>query len=720
MSKSREKAFSSLAVGILVIAIFVSSAGATCQGTTVITVPSGYTGAQIQNLLDAHQASGTVFCFAAGTYSITTPIVPYNGQILMGDPAGFASGGAILDGSVAITATWLTDTYGNYMTSVGANIIPHVIPIPSPNAPCQITTDTACEYSDSIYVSNPNPATHVCPGQTSDGSTPDGNSLDSYYEYCMPRRVLFFSQGPGSGQIVAPTSTMTSGTYTIVYSTTSDATIYLADNPSGEMVSLAKAPSIINYCLPDYSRCVDSSVNSQGVTIQGLVIQKAANQGQVGAIHAPGTYRWTIKGNILRYNHAVGVIADRETVGGTTGHNVLGNYNFPDLSLAGLNDTNYFHHNGQIGLEGSCIPKGKSDPLMPSPTTCVPYGWDTHEIENPSAHILHNRFDHNNSLYFSAQFGAGAAKFAGTYYMVFDHNEAFRNVGPAYWWDINCKGMTITNNVAQFNVMDKSSRGAGDGLASGVIIEVSTTATIQGNDLEYNDLTVSLDNMGNDNNQAFINTGQIIIAESPKITVGGNGTGLGNTLKGIQGVGFRMSSSTVNQVTGVGSGRTDWCGGYATGTPSDNSPTMYTDWPSDTDTSQPYCPINNSSGQSMHDIRSQDDHLNHSRVQYNDITETETNDPNITGDGSYNGEIAGYDTDMGPTGTPNGTTFYPSSADCDATGCVFDHNTYHLFPGNTNEFTPNGGHQGIPLGRPLLNFSDWKTASGQDAHSTAN
>jgi hypothetical protein len=662
-------------LAVLVIAILTPKAGATCPSNTIVLDPIHHPDTQaIQYQLDTHPTSGTTLCFSAGTYYLTGPLFPYTGQLLTGDP----DGGAILDGSKEIVASFGDDGFGNHKAQVGSDILPGIPVIPVNGVPCQVATDTLCRYTDSIVITNPNPAINVCPGETSDGATLDRFTTDEYYEYCMPSRA----------GITAPTGRLSPGKYVIVYSNGGGGFIYLADDPTGKTVYIAKAPSIIERCTPD-SRCADN------VTIQGLIIQKVANQGEVGAIDAPGSDQWIISGNIVRYTSAVGILVDRSTVGGSVGHDVRGSYNAPDLSLTHLHMTNYLHHNGQIGLAGSCVPAGNSNPnpkAQPTFTTCLPYGWDMNTVQNPSMQILHNRIDHNNTHGFSAQFGAGAAKFAAAYHLLIDHNEAYNNNGPAFWCDINCKDVHFTNNTAINNHQDKSAPNKGDGLAAGIIFEVSRTATITGNDLEYNDITVTVNGNSNNNN-GFLSSAQILVAESSNVTIGGLNNG--NTIIGMNGIGFRMSSTTT--VNGVGSGRTDWCGGYG-------ATEWYTEGSGDQSRTEPYCASNNSysTPQSIHDIRDGDGH-NHSTVTYNDIREEE---PSLY----YYGEIAGYDTDMGDPGLQY---YFKYNS---VTDVVFDHNTYHPGPTGTY-FTPHCGHQGLESCGPLLNFSDWKTASGQDTNS---
>lgn len=645
MSMSSGKACWSLAVGILVMAIFASSAGATCPGTTVITVPAGSSDDAVRTLLYNNQGSGTVFCFQPTTsattiYRFARPISPYLGQILMSDP----SGTAVLDGSVRITNSFTRDpddTYESPQRWKATLDLPLLttITVPGP-APCQTTNndsehgggDRRCWYNESVFVT------------------------DSSGNITMPRRGL-----PNG----VPNAVLPAGTYAEAYGNPfgTQGVIYLSPdftpNATGTTVDLAVASSIISYA-PNLG---------DNVTVKNFIIQKAANPSETGAINAYGSLNWTISGNEVRYNHGVGIGVDRAWRVGGPNRFTLNNQG----NITALNDSNYIHHNGQSGLEGSCVPMGGTAPLFTDPTTCIPYGWDgqspLQNLPNPSETVENNIFKYNNWLNFSTLFGAGGSKFAGVYYLIVRYNVFQFNNGPATWCDINCFGATFDHNDAEDNDQPKSAPDVGDGSGGGIVYEVSRKATITNNTLRRNEdqnLTHGLDGF---------NSGGILIAESSNVTVGGSGQA--NTIVGYNGIGLVMVT------------RRDWCGGG--GPPSTPAPTSY-DWPA---TNEPYCVGG------IHDIRDADG-MNRSQITYNDITE-------LALDSSSHGEIAGLD-----TSTPHTTTYFPAQT-------VYDNNAYHFC----------GSRDGLYFAGPcntetctLLSRTDWRSLAApyapQDPHSLFN
>jgi len=399
--------------------------------------------------------------------------------------------------------------------------------------------------------------------------------------------------------------------------------IYLADNPTGHTVEQAVAASVIQVCQANSVHC------SNSVQIQDFVVEKAANPSEIGAIDAEGTNNWVVLGNEARSNHGSGIVVDGATV-----------------------QANYSHHNGQSGVQGTCAPSSDG-------TACFPDA--THQLQ-----ILDNELAFNNTLKFSAQFGAGGGKWAATRSMVVRGNNVHDNLGPGLWCDITCYNALFEYNTLTNNVLDKTNPNVGDGAGGGIIYEVSNKAIIRNNTFGGNGPNPALGNDG------FGLAADVIIAESTNVQV------YNNTLSGINeinGIGMTMNSSvfippgcTTNC---IGVGRPDWCGTAPNNTYPDGSL---------------FCTGRNSQNQPIHLVRNANIH---------DNTSTETS----------GGEKAGLDTDMGTFGLRYFTT---------TTG-LYQHNTYHLpDPVNGTYFSWNCGQQGTC---PLLTPAQWQ-AAGQDLTST--
>ena len=462
-----------------------------------------------------------------------------------------------------------------------------------------------------------------------DGTPCQEGTLCDYDESVFVDSQLLTRVVP-QGTSSCSSTTLAPGTYCEDYPNNK---IYLADNPNGHVVEQAVAPSVIQVCQVNNPPGNTNPHCSNGVQVQDFVVEKAANPSEMGAIDAEGKNNWLVLGNEVRLNHGVGIEVDGATI-----------------------QANYSHHNGQSGIEGTCAPFPAGSQ---NPTACLPDA--THQLQ-----ILDNELAFNNTLKFSAQFGAGGGKWAATRNMVIRGNNVHDNLGPGLWCDITCYNALFEYNTLTNNVLDKTNPNVGDGAGGGIIYEVSNKAIIRNNTFGGNGPNPPLGNDG------FGLAADVIIAESTNVQV------YNNTLSGINdinGIGMTMNSSvfippgcTTNC---IGVGRPDWCGTAPNNTYPDGSL---------------FCTGRNSQNQPIHLVRNANIH---------DNTSTETSA----------GEKAGLDTDMDTFGLRYFTT---------ATG-IYQHNTYVLpDPVNGTYFAWTCRQQGAC---PLLTPAQWQ-AAGQDLGST--
>jgi hypothetical protein len=186
--------------------------------------------------------------------------------------------------------------------------------------------------------------------------------------------------------------------------------IYLRDNPNGRLVEQAYAPALIR-----------SAVG--GVTVRGLVIEKAANPAQSGAVDheaASGTSPggWVIESNEIRFNHGGGVVADSSTVRG-----------------------NKIHHNGEVGVGG----------------------------HGTGSLVESNEIAHNNAAGYNCLWSCGGGKWALNTKLVVRNNYVHDNHGPGLWTDINNYDVVYENNTVVGN------------LGYGIFHEISFDAVIRNN-----------------------------------------------------------------------------------------------------------------------------------------------------------------------------------------------------------------------------------------------
>ena len=174
------------------------------------------------------------------------------------------------------------------------------------------------------------------------------------------------------------------------------------------VVEQAHAPSILRSA-------------ARGVTVRGLVVEKAANEAQRAAIDNEGGGGWAIEDNEVRYNHGVGIRGDSSTVRG-----------------------NVVHHNGQLGLSG----------------------------HGDGSLVEGNEIAWNNTAGYQCLWECGGTKWAETRGLVVRGNWSHDNHGPGMWTDINNVDVLYEDNVVTGNQ------------GYGILHEISYRATIRGNVVE--------------------------------------------------------------------------------------------------------------------------------------------------------------------------------------------------------------------------------------------
>jgi hypothetical protein len=161
---------------------------------------------------------------------------------------------------------------------------------------------------------------------------------------------------------------------------------------------------------------------AKGVAIRGLIIEKYAIPGHMGAIgdQYPGE-EWVIENNEIRLNHGKGLAFSHHSV-------VRGNY---------------IHHNGQMGLTGN----GKGSLV------------ENNEIAYNTLNEIGYKWEHEG----------GGTKFAYTDGLIVRNNYVHHNLGPGLWTDIKNKNTLYEGNICT------------DNLASGIFHEISYSALIRNN-----------------------------------------------------------------------------------------------------------------------------------------------------------------------------------------------------------------------------------------------
>jgi parallel beta-helix repeat protein len=247
-------------VATLVVIVFCGLAAA--QAGTVDIKP----GADIPSVVSDSPA-GTTFVIYAGTYRLTEPIIPKNGDSFVGQTAcapPTTSCPAIISGSRVI---------GSLATLDGTN--------------------------------------YKVTGQTQQGAIEIATSrCQPAWEGCIYPEDLFFDGVPYTHLYSASLPTVASGQWWFDYASN---TIYFHDNPTGHVVETSVVPSAF-------------SGLANNVTISGLTIKEFAVPSPLAAIGIQGNtsetegLNWTIKNCELLLNHSGAVRASN------FGMQILNNY----------------------------------------------------------------------------------------------------------------------------------------------------------------------------------------------------------------------------------------------------------------------------------------------------------------------------------------------------------------------------------------------------------
>jgi hypothetical protein len=164
--------------------------------------------------------------------------------------------------------------------------------------------------------------------------------------------------------------------------------IWIADSPQGHHVEAAVARWAFN----------GSEVAAEHVTIEGLTVEKFANEAQTGAIS--GRPSWTVQDCDVRLNHGGGI------------------------QDAGRMIHNHVHHNGQIGIGAD---------------------WSIDGL------VARNEIDHNNYAGFDIGWEAGGAKWLHTSRLMIRDNDVHDNAGAGLWTDTDNVRTTFLRNTITNN-----------------------------------------------------------------------------------------------------------------------------------------------------------------------------------------------------------------------------------------------------------------------------
>jgi hypothetical protein len=278
-------------------------------------------------------SNGATLCLGTGVHRLRTALVPKAGQRLIGQP------GAVLNGAIRVTS--FSRTGAGWMSR---GVVPTT---PSINGVCK-PGYSGCKYSEAVF----------------------------YDDRPLWRVTSLSKLGPGR-----------------FYQDYQAGTLYLADNPTGHKVEVARAKAAISSSAP-------------AVTVRGLVVEKFANDAQRGAI--TGGSDWTIERNEVRFNHGVGIqtpAAERVKVLG-----------------------NHVHHNGQLGIAG----------------------WRTTGARYEGNELAFN----NTAGFYNADWEAGGGKWTESTALRVRNNHVHHNKAVGLWFDIACRGVTIDGNRIEANDSD--------------------------------------------------------------------------------------------------------------------------------------------------------------------------------------------------------------------------------------------------------------------------
>jgi hypothetical protein len=194
--------------------------------------------------------------------------------------------------------------------------------------------------------------------------------------------------------------------------------VYLADNPSGHTVELGLARQAF-------------SGGADNVTVQGLTVEKFANEGQVAAVGS--RYNWSVVNDEIRFNHGIGV------------------------GEAALISGSFIHDNGEMGIAMSFVTAPAGSPFQ----------------------VLNNEISGNNYAGYDPNWEGGCCKFGVVNGLVVSGNYIHDNLGKGLWSDGDNFNVVLDNNRIINNQYN------------GINYELSFNAIIRNNDIEGNGFGVA-------------------------------------------------------------------------------------------------------------------------------------------------------------------------------------------------------------------------------------
>lgn len=194
----------------------------------------------IQTALNAG-TTGTRFLIKAGTYRLTTPLLPKTNQVLMGET------GTIISGSVVLSS-WTNNGDGTWYAS-GA--LPGAY---TDGGVCENLTNNECQKREQVFVNGVHLDRYM--SKAALGTAPNG-----FFEDFAANRV------------------------------------YIAQDPAGKTVEMSKTPYLV--------RSVNGAAVATGVRLSGLTFQHAATPSQQGAVFLEGGNDWVIDHNVFQWNHGI-------------------------------------------------------------------------------------------------------------------------------------------------------------------------------------------------------------------------------------------------------------------------------------------------------------------------------------------------------------------------------------------------------------------------------
>lgn len=196
----------------------------------------------IQTALNAN-ASGARFLIKAGTYRLTTPLLPKTGQTLIGETGTIISGSALL-------ASWTNNGDGTWYAT-GA--LPAAY---TDGGVCENLTNNECQKREQVFVNGVHLDRFISKAAL-------GTTANGFFEDYAANRV------------------------------------YITQDPAGKTVEMSKSPHLV--------RNVNGAAVASNVRLTGLTFQHAATPSQLGAVLLEGGSGWTVDHCIFQWNHGIGL-----------------------------------------------------------------------------------------------------------------------------------------------------------------------------------------------------------------------------------------------------------------------------------------------------------------------------------------------------------------------------------------------------------------------------